>query len=92
MEMKLKETPDIASLYHQALRNLAPPLCGAVDPCLAQLRPMRWQSHAACALREIWKRGAWLKRSNKLAVPLSKIQTDILGLLAAHRDPESYVA
>jgi hypothetical protein len=25
-------------------------------------------------------------------VPLSKIQTDILRLLAAHRDPESYVA
>jgi hypothetical protein len=25
-------------------------------------------------------------------VPLSKIQTDILQLLAAHRDPESYVA
>ncbi|MEO5360206.1 MAG: hypothetical protein H7843_07115 [Nitrospirota bacterium] len=28
----------------------------------------------------------------KLAVPLSKIQTEILCLLAAHRDPESYVA
>ena len=26
------------------------------------------------------------------AVPLSKIQTGILRLLAAHRDPESYVA
>jgi hypothetical protein len=25
-------------------------------------------------------------------VPLSKIQTDILRLLAVHRDPESYVA
>jgi hypothetical protein len=25
-------------------------------------------------------------------VPLSKIQTDVLGLLASHRDPESYVA
>ena len=25
-------------------------------------------------------------------MPLSKIQTEILGLLAAHRDPESYVA
>ena len=25
-------------------------------------------------------------------MPLSKIQTDILKLLAAHRDPESYVA
>jgi hypothetical protein len=25
-------------------------------------------------------------------VPLSKVQTDILKLLASHRDPESYVA
>jgi hypothetical protein len=29
---------------------------------------------------------------SKLAVPLAKIQTDILQLLASHRDPESYVA
>ena len=36
--------------------------------------------------------GGWRKRSSGPAVPLSKIQTDILRLLASHRDPESYVA
>ena len=38
------------------------------------------------------KLGGWRNRSSGPAVPLSKIQTDILRLLAAHRDPESYVA
>jgi hypothetical protein len=37
-------------------------------------------------------RGFWRNRSNRRAVPLSKIQTDVLRLLASHRDPESYVA
>ena len=36
--------------------------------------------------------GDWRNRSSGRAVSLSKIQTDILRLLAAHRDPESYVA
>jgi len=35
---------------------------------------------------------AWLKKSSRPVVPLTKIQTDILRILAAHRDPESYVA
>ncbi len=36
--------------------------------------------------------GGWQNRLSGPAVPLSKIQTGILRLLAAHRDPESYVA
>ena len=38
------------------------------------------------------KLGGWRNGSSGPAVPLSKIQTDILRLLAAHRDPESYIA
>ena len=34
----------------------------------------------------------WRNRSSELAVPLSRVQTDILRLLASHRDAESYVA
>jgi len=34
----------------------------------------------------------WPKKSNRPVVPLTKIQIDILRILAAHRDPESYVA
>jgi hypothetical protein len=37
-------------------------------------------------------RGAWQSRLNRRVAPLSKIQTDILRLLASQRDPESYVA
>ncbi|MGA7412298.1 MAG: hypothetical protein WBW33_17605 [Bryobacteraceae bacterium] len=38
------------------------------------------------------KPGALPSKSNKLAVPLTKIQIDILKAIASHRDPESYVA
>jgi hypothetical protein len=36
--------------------------------------------------------GVWPNASKKPAVPLSSLQSKILRLLAAHRDPESYVA
>src|ERR1035437_9486349 len=45
-----------------------------------------------CALRATATRAIWRNRSNRRAVPLSKIQTDVLRLLASHRDPESYIA
>lgn len=44
------------------------------------------------ASRATAKPGVWRNRSNGPAVPLSKIQIDVLRLLASHRDPESYVA
>src|ERR1700730_15745584 len=53
---------------------------------------MLLSSRAPCAGRATAKPGGWRKRSSGPAVPLSKIQTEILRLLAAHRDPESYVA
>jgi hypothetical protein len=36
--------------------------------------------------------GNWQNKSSEPVVPLSKMQIDVLRLLAAHRDPESYVA
>jgi hypothetical protein len=49
-------------------------------------------SRAPCVSRATAKPGGSRNRSSGPAVPLSRIQTDILRLLAAHRDPESYVA
>jgi hypothetical protein len=43
-------------------------------------------------LKVIWRHGVSRNKSSWHAVPLSKIQREILGLLASHRDPESYVA
>src|SRR5262252_7026949 len=37
-------------------------------------------------------RGGWRNGLSEPAVPLTKIQSDTLRLLAANRDPESYVA
>src|ERR1700683_5019182 len=53
---------------------------------------MLLRSHSACGLKAICGRGSSPNRSSRRAVPLSKIQGDILRLLASHRDPESYVA
>src|ERR1700730_12704557 len=53
---------------------------------------MLLSSPAPCAWRATANPGGWRNRSSGPAVPLSKIQTEILRLLAAHRDPESYVA
>ena len=38
------------------------------------------------------KHGVWRNKSRRPAVPLSKIQIEVLRLLASQRDPESYVA
>src|SRR5512140_2736006 len=53
---------------------------------------MRSWSPALCALKVTCRRGVWPSRLSRPAVPLTKIQGDILRLLASHRDPESYVA
>lgn len=47
---------------------------------------------APYALKAIARPGNWRSRSSGCVVPLTKIQTAILQLLASHRDPESYVA
>jgi len=53
---------------------------------------MRWWWHVPCALKVTAKPGNWRNRLSEHVVPLSKIQIDVLRLLAAHRDPESDVA
>jgi hypothetical protein len=53
---------------------------------------MRWWWRAPCALKATAKPGNWQNKLSEPVVPLSNIQIDVLRLLAAHRDPESYVA
>ena len=36
--------------------------------------------------------GAWRNRSNASAMPLTKLQSEVLGVLAAQRSPDSYIA
>jgi hypothetical protein len=39
-----------------------------------------------------WRDGAWRNISKDSALPLTKLQSDVLRLLAAGRSPDSYVA
>src|ERR1700738_3865797 len=57
-----------------------------------QLRKMLWWWRTPCAWKATVKLGNWRNRSSERVMPLSKIQINVLRLLAAHRDPESYVA
>jgi hypothetical protein len=50
------------------------------------------RQRAPCVWRATEEPDGWRNRSSGPAVPLSRIQTEILRLLAAYRDPESYVA
>lgn len=59
---------------------------------MSQLRKMHWWWLARFGSREIWRLDDWRSRSSRTAVPLTRIQSQILRLLASHRDPESYVA
>jgi hypothetical protein len=52
---------------------------------------MRLLSHVHCALRVILSLAVWRNALSKPVMPLSKLQTEILQLLASHRDPESFV-
>src|SRR5271166_1197189 len=66
---------------------------GVAVPCPIRPRRTRWRLPAACALKATCAHAYWPNGLRKrAAMPLVKIQSDILRLLAAHRDPESYVA
>ena len=39
-----------------------------------------------------WKGGAWRNGSKDSAVPLTKLQSHVLRVLAAERSPDSYIA
>src|SRR5438105_2017236 len=53
---------------------------------------MRWWWRVPCVLKVTAKLGNWRNRLSERVMPLSKIQIDVLRLLAAHRDPENNVA
>lgn len=53
---------------------------------------MLWQSRGPCERTAGWKGGAWPNRSKESAVPLTKLQSYVLRVLAAQRSPDSYIA
>src|SRR5437868_14503418 len=55
-------------------------------------RRMPWWSRAPYAAKATVPRASLPKKSNRPAVPLTKMQAEVLAILARNRDPESYVA
>lgn len=53
---------------------------------------MPWRLRKLCERTEGWKGGAWRSTSKDSAVPLTKLQSHVLRVLAAERSPDSYIA
>jgi hypothetical protein len=53
---------------------------------------MHWQSRKRSERMAEWKGGDWRNRSKGSAVPLTKLQSHVLRVLAAERSPDSYIA
>jgi hypothetical protein len=53
---------------------------------------MRCRSPEHCECTAVWKGAGWRSRSSEFAVPLTKLQSHVLTILAAQRSPDSYVA
>src|SRR5260370_38812950 len=54
--------------------------------------PMPWRLRKLCEHTAGWTDGAWRSTSKDSAVPLTKLQTHVLRVLAAERSPDSYIA
>ena len=82
----------LSSIYTGVpLRNSGHPRYGVAALCPIRRQPMHWRLPTVFEWKATWKRADWRNKSSEPAVPLSKIQTEVLRLLASHRDPESYV-
>jgi len=54
--------------------------------------PTRWQSPEPCAHMAGCPGGAWQRKLKVPAMPLTKVQSRVLRVLAAERSPDSYIA
>src|SRR5580658_1231138 len=72
--------------------DMGPARCGTSVYWTTPRRRTLWWWLAHCESKATAQRASWRNRSSRPAVPLSKVQTEVLRLLASQRDPESYVA
>jgi len=86
------EPESYAALYRRAFTEYSAGLCGTCGPSTIPVQRMRWLSPARCARTAAWKGVGWQSKSSEFAVPLTKLQSHVLRVLAAQRSPDSYIA
>jgi hypothetical protein len=74
------------------LRNSAAERCETFASLKTRIPWTLWELHDIYGSKAIWQPAGWLNGSKGPTLPLTNFQTRILRLLAAHRNPESYVA
>jgi hypothetical protein len=82
----------VAALYREAFRTFGAAALWSRTPRSIPPSPRRWQSPRAFGGKATGDRLLWRRESKRPAAPPSNIQGETLSLLAAHRNPESYVA
>lgn len=91
MRTETDHSEDFVSLYRRAFKEFG---CRALGNTCANWKTrvwrMPWRSFVICVLRATWLHGVWLNGSSSAAVLLTRFQSQILRLLAAHRNPENY--
>lgn len=92
MIAELPAVPNFVILYRRAFEEFGAAALWSSRPVSNPTAGDALAIRTACAWKAICRRGTWRSRLSRRVVPLSKIQSDILKLLASHRDPESYVA
>src|SRR5689334_8150425 len=65
---------------------------GTCGPSKHPVLPTPWPLRKRCERTAGWRGGVWRNRSNEPAMPLTRLQSQILRLLAAGRSPDSYIA
>src|SRR5580658_3798581 len=87
----MRFNPSMWSSTGRHLRSTARTPSGICVPWMRHPEGMRLLSRGRCALKAISLPAASPSALSKPAMPLSSLQTEILRLLASHRDPESFV-
>ena len=82
----------LGSLYRRAFKDYGNRALWNLRPIENQTLPTRWRSQKPCERTAAWTGGAWRNRLKACAVPLTKLQSHLLRVLAAGRSPDSYVA
>lgn len=91
MNETLTAPADFVTLYRRAFKEYGTQALWNMRP-LENPTPAPWRSQKPCGPTAEWKADASQNALRSSAVPLTKLQSHVLRVLAAGRSPDSYIA
>lgn len=92
MTERRPEPDDFVTLYRRAFAEYGTQAYGTCGQSTILRQPTLWRSRRPCERTEGWSGGVWRNGLKTSAMPLTKLQSHVLRLLAAERSPDSYIA